>query len=138
MNSNNYSLARLGIELEFIQLLCDHDLYHSFKPGVGNLFIPCATPRSSKVPAGHYHSIGQKKALRRKIRHFTADSIVFLSLAARLSKNVVLGQLRYPLSTYVIVPGLALVTTPSLSSLSIIYSNNISRRYISYILCVCR
>ena len=28
MNSNLYSLARLGIEPESIQLYCDHDLYH--------------------------------------------------------------------------------------------------------------
>ena len=41
--------------------------------------------------------------------------VVFLSSLCSIELNIVLGRLRHPLTTYVTVPGLALVTVPLFS-----------------------
>ena len=55
-------------------------------PGVGNLFVPWATSRSSKVPAIHPFPADQKKGLRVNIKYFTAN-LTALTKKQPLPKN---------------------------------------------------
>ena len=68
------------------------------------------------------------------VRFYFQGGFSFLTIL-RWAKHS-FGRLRLPLTSYVTVPGLALVTAPFLSSLSIIWTSTAAVRF-TYILCAC-